>query len=635
MKLDALFELLEPEEFVGKLWHGFLGKAGRPDRFPAAAVALEDVRKSALVIFRGLGGAAGVSLSASGPGAASHRPGLRERIGGRHDIIAPRRDDDALYLPPTIDCFPAGADNRSLYIWLAAFFAHLPVRAPAPVSLESDIRFLRDIHDATAAALKNAPGLAKVHTRLSAMVLASRPVLSLPPVESAVERIIRFLLGQGEGSFEKLCSEALACKASNYFPFLPVILWGRAETTLTGDAPAPDEADHEGESGDGRHITRKASRQNREETERNDYLALNRFEKMLTMADSMNIARPVEDDEQESAQKAAEDSAEIILSRHRKKASTRLKLDLELAPASANDGALTEGLLYPEWDWRRRSYRPDYCRVLVSRAQPGAEIWQPSPEVMSQARRLRRQFQALQIRNITLRGQVDGDELDLEAVVRSRADFRAGGILCDRNYMSTRKQGRDLAVALLVDSSLSTDAWVHDRRVIDIAREAALLFCEALDAGGDANAVFSFSSNSRKKVHVNIVKDFGEDLTPRIIQRIGGVKPGHYTRLGAALRHVSAEVQKQQASQRMLLVLTDGKPNDIDHYEGRFGVEDTRRAVREARRNGVQVFGMTIDARARSYFPVLFGRSGYAIVADPARLPVAVPKLLKQAKLKN
>jgi nitric oxide reductase NorD protein len=113
-------------------------------------------------------------------------------------------------------------------------------------------------------------------------------------------------------------------------------------------------------------------------------------------------------------------------------------------------------------------------------------------------------------------------------------------------------------------------------------------------------------------------------------RRIGALKPGYYTRIGAAVRHAAAELAGQPQRKKLLLVLTDGKPNDVDHYEGRFAVEDTRKAVREARRLGVAVFGVTIDADAQSYFPTLFGRGGYAIVGNIRRLPAALPAIYRQ-----
>ena len=112
--------------------------------------------------------------------------------------------------------------------------------------------------------------------------------------------------------------------------------------------------------------------------------------------------------------------------------------------------------------------------------------------------------------------------------------------------------------------------------------------------------------------------------------RLRALKPGFYTRIGAALRHATAEMEKQPAREKLIIVLTDGKPNDVDHYEGRFGVEDTRRSIQEARRHGVSLLGVTVDARARAQFPLLFGRAGFAVVSDPARLPATMPILLRR-----
>ena len=628
--MKSLFSLLEPEEFVGKLWHDIAGRAPAQKHFPEASVAFEEMRQSLAVLFRGLGGAPGLRLAVAGEMGSAHRPTLRQRIAGAHRLTVARRNGQALYLPPLIDSYPTRAENRALYVWLAAFFAHLPLRPPEPFSVARDVAFLQDVRAATETTLTAAPGLIAVHATLCASILHGRPQRRLPPAEAAVEQAIRALLGRGgEADFASACIRALGESARAYRPFLPAPLWGEARTAADGAAPAIGEVDARSNAASSDERTRKARRSQQEQTERRDYLALNRFEKLLTMAESMNLARPVEDDDEDSARRAAENAGEIVLSPHGRRAATRLKLELDLASAAVAEGAVAEGLRYPEWDWRHRVYRAGYCRVRAAPAPAGDAAWQPTPETQRRIRRVRRQFEALQPRYETIRAQIDGDELDLEALVRARADFSAGGTPSERIYQTTRKQTRDLAVALLVDASLSTEAWVGTQRVIDIAREAALLFCHALDAGGDANAVYSFTSKGRNDVRVDAVKEFSESLSPMVVQRVGALKPGHYTRIGAALRHVAAELASQPARRRLLLVLTDGKPNDCDHYEGRFGVEDARRAIQEARRAGASVFGVTIDARAQAHFPVLFGRGGFAIIADPARLPAMMPLLLR------
>lgn len=628
--MKSLLSLLEPEEFVGGLWHGLMEKAVSAPRHPEAAAHLGEMQRSLGVLFHGLGGPAALRISPADESAETHRRSWRQRIGGDGRRTVARRDGQALYLPTVVDAFPDERLNRALYVWLTAFFAHLAPREAAPASIERDISFLRDVRTATAATLAAAPGLAADHDRLRASALRARPARRLPPAEAAVEQAVRTLLGESEDSFEAACERALRCRATASFrTFAPTPLWGEAFFDAAGAAPAPAEGanDGAGQSGDDR--THKGRRSAQEQTERQDYLALNRFEKLLTMSESMNLARPVEDDDPDGARKAADDAAEIVLSPHRKNAATRLKLELDLAPAAATDGAAMEGLRYPEWDWRRRSYRPDYCRVTVDAADVEGEAWKPSPDLLRRVRRVRKQFEALRPRREILRAQADGDDLDMEAVVRARTDLAAGETPSDRIYTTMQQQTRDLAVALLVDASLSTESWIGERRVIDVARDSALLFCHALDAGGDANAAYAFTSRGRNDVRIAPLKTFDDALCASVVRRIGALKSGYYTRIGAAVRHVAAELSKQPARHRLLLVLTDGKPNDVDHYEGRFGVEDTRRAILEARRGGARVFGITIDGRSQTFFPTLFGRGGYAVVNDPARLPTMMPILLK------
>ena len=138
------------------------------------------------------------------------------------------------------------------------------------------------------------------------------------------------------------------------------------------------------------------------------------------------------------------------------------------------------------------------------------------------------------------------------------------------------------------------------------------------------------TSRRRTSVTVSTIKEFDEPLDRRIIRRIEALTPGQYTRIGAAVRHVTTELAERPQRHKLLLLLTDGKPNDIDHYEGRYGIEDTRMAIREARKAGLRVFGVTIDENARDYFPHIFGRGAYSIVRDIARLPAALPAIYRQ-----
>ena len=225
--------------------------------------------------------------------------------------------------------------------------------------------------------------------------------------------------------------------------------------------------------------------------------------------------------------------------------------------------------------------------------------------------------------------QVDGHELDIEAVVRSRCDLAASGQGSDRVYAAVRRIARDLSVGLLMDVSLSTDSWVQDRRVIDVEKEALTVFAHGLEACGDEYGIFTFTSNTRTAVRFDIVKDFDERLTGAVIRRISALKPGYYTRIGTAVRHLARRLGERPQRHRLMLLLTDGKPNDDDHYEGRYALEDSRKAIQEARRQGLVVFGITVDRKARAYFPFLFGKGAYIILDRIEQLPGALPRIYR------
>ncbi|HRK24947.1 MAG TPA: VWA domain-containing protein, partial [Beijerinckiaceae bacterium] len=281
------------------------------------------------------------------------------------------------------------------------------------------------------------------------------------------------------------------------------------------------------------------------------------------------------------------------------------------------------------WDWKSGSYLPDHVCVQERLAEEKDADAFDRPRTRRRVERVKRQFEALRPRRRIVRRQTDGFDLDFDEVVRARCDLIASGEASDRLYQAIRDDERDLAVSVLIDVSRSTESSVGGRPVIEIAREALAALIGGIDACGDAVSVHAFSSLRRDRVMVEKVKDFGEDNNELIRRRIMGLTPRFYTRMGAAIRHVSRHLAGHTAQRRLLLVITDGKPNDLDHYEGRHGIEDTRRAVQEARRLGQAVFAITVDARARDYIPYLFGRNGFAMVPDAEKLIEALPDMYR------
>jgi nitric oxide reductase NorD protein len=246
-------------------------------------------------------------------------------------------------------------------------------------------------------------------------------------------------------------------------------------------------------------------------------------------------------------------------------------------------------------------------------------------------RRVRRRFDGLRPRRERVGRQDDGPELDLAAYVSAVADWRAGRAGDDRLYAATRPARRDLALALLVDVSASTDAWVSGaQRIVDVEKESLIVLLEALDALGDRHAAMAFSGEGAGGVRLLTVKDFTEPLGAPVRRRVAALEPDGYTRTGAALRHAAALLARQPARHRLLLVLTDGRPNDVDHYAGRYGIQDTRQAVAEARLQGLVPFCLTVDREAPVYMPSIFGPRGYALLRRQDLLPAVLVEVVRR-----
>ncbi|MEZ5840952.1 MAG: VWA domain-containing protein [Hyphomicrobiales bacterium] len=636
----------EPEEAVGALWHRFVERLDEAPRFADAAVTLDSMQSRLAILFHGLGGDAGLEIVASAVTGSKHRLSFRRKLGRDAEReMRPQLDGERFSLPATIDLLPTTELNEKLYLWLAAWAAHAiepPVLPRDP--LKADIETLRHARAVDARVLAACPGLRRYDKELKAAMLELRPKQRLPADETAMEAAVRHLIGE-EAELDGLAQAIVAAveaadapldgfKAKiDYKPFRRLPLWPDHRPTVTGagrSASGEPEAGTGAAEGGGQR--RRAKRREGDQANRPDSLILNRFETILSWAEFLNINRKVEDDDAESAKKASEDVDEIGVTELDKKAATKLAFDLDMAPEDVNREKLSGEMLYPEWDYRSSSYLAEHCRVLASEAEEATETpaFLADPETRRRIRAVKRRFEALKPKRMALPRQPDGDDLDMEALVRSIVDLRATGEGSDRVYRAIRTEARDLAVAILVDTSRSTESVVEERSVIDVAKESLIALAHGLTAVGDDYAIYAFSSLRRQRVFVSCCKTFEEQMGSRVEARIAALKPGFYTRLGAAMRHVSAELQERPSQRRLLLVLTDGKPNDLDHYEGRYGIEDTRRAVNEARRLGQAVFGVTIDKQARDYVSHVFGRNGHAIVSKPSRLMQALPLLYQQ-----
>lgn len=295
---------------------------------------------------------------------------------------------------------------------------------------------------------------------------------------------------------------------------------------------------------------------------------------------------------------------------------------------------LPPGTSYPEWDVYVDGYRPGGATVRPG--EPDANdsgAW--ATEVLGThaplVRLVRQRFERLRARRLRLGRQREGDELDVPACVDALVAVRAGQQPDDRLYAHTRPASRGLAVLLLVDASGSTESEVSSTlRVFDVERVAVLLASEAFEALGDLFAVHAFSGVGAHNVRVTTLQAFGERNAAAVRRRVSAMKPEGNTRLGAAVRHATALLASQPAGHRLLIILSDGRPNDMGGYQGDYAVEDSRRAVIEARASGVRPFYLTVDAEAPEYLARIFGPAGHTLVTHPDHVPDALLALVRQ-----
>lgn len=598
------------EEWVGKQWDRFIRRAA--DRqHEAAAVSLDQMQRSLALMFRAAGGAPAVRVGAAAERRVGGARDWLQRVAGTGTHAATGRlEPEALSLPPRIAVHADPALNRALYLWLAALAAHI----------EPTGDWIADNRSATARVLDSLPGLRDRHEQLLAAerTLRPDPARLRGRAAQAERRVQQALAGQGGDLPGDAPCEVRPDEVS------PVWLWLDTTAAATA-APAAREQDPDGAGGEHREATQDGRRRRAQhvadERDKAPLMMFFRAESILSWGEFVKVNRASDDEDDGNALAAANDMDVLAIAPDGQTTASRVKFDLDLPSAAADDRPLGPGLRLPEWDWRRGALIPDHCalQTLESAAPPP---FVPPPALRVTARRVRRRMEVLRGGMGRLHAQPEGEELDLDAWVRHHVEAAAAPRSESPAVFRRRvRSERSLATLLLADLSLSTDAYAtQTARVIDVIRDALYVFGEALSASGDPFEMLGFSSVRRQNVRIHRLKGFDEAWGPRTRDRVGAVRPGYYTRMGAAIRHATGRLAQRPERQRLLLLLTDGKPNDLDVYEGRYGLEDTRHAVLAARAQGLLPFCITIDEAAHDYLPLLFGDQGYALVRRPQDL---------------
>ena len=290
---------------------------------------------------------------------------------------------------------------------------------------------------------------------------------------------------------------------------------------------------------------------------------------------------------------------------------------------------------YDEWDHKIEDYRPAWCTLRESRATRVHEGFVAATfhEHGGVVSMIRRNFQLMRPERLRkMRFQSEGDDLDIEGLVEHVVDRRSRVSPTERVYIKRDKKDRDVATAFLVDMSSSTDRKIDGRkRIIDIEKESLLLMSEALEAIRDEYAIYGFSGSGREDCQFYTVKEFGERYDSRVKGRIGGIYGRQKTRMGPALRHATKRLMSVDAHVKLLILLTDGKPYDSDTYQDNtYAQEDTKMALREARREKIHLFCVTVDQEAADYLPHMYSDANFVIIDDVRTLPHKLPQLYRR-----
>ena len=459
----------------------------------------------------------------------------------------------------------------------------------------------------------------ELHRRVSALELSSRP-----PAPAAWERAREAALDLDRIWVKPALPEGDPGPGLRMWGALIRPIQGPADTSVTPEDSAPSS----GSERAGR-VADEVERVLVDEEKAREKVITHVFEKVETLDEHKGQVQKMDGADELDDHQAALDELElktVIRGGERARSLYRAETGIDAdVPDVADIRPGERGLAYDEWDHRVGRYKKGWCTVYPTSMGSGDARWAAErlPAHRALIEDLHRRLVIHRSMRAIARAQPDGDDLDLDAIINEHADRRSGRSPSGRVYLRRPRRLRSFATTVLLDVSLSTDAWVQNRRVLDVAREAVLVLGEVADRLGDPLQVLAFASQTRNRCRVWTVRDWGEPWALGKA-RLGALHPQGYTRIGAALRHAHVQLGRADVERPLLLLVSDGKPTDHDRYEGRYGVADVRQALREAERRGILTHALAVDAVARDHLPPMLGPGAWHILPDPRRLPEAL-----------
>lgn len=290
-------------------------------------------------------------------------------------------------------------------------------------------------------------------------------------------------------------------------------------------------------------------------------------------------------------------------------------------------------ILYDEWDYAKRRYKEDFCKVYPKTLENSTIDFYTKTiaQNASTLAGLRKMLTSVNNKFQQQRRQSEGDEFDLDALTDLFVDVNSRHTPSDKIYLSRRKKEKDLSILLLLDVSLSSDAYAAGSRVIDVEKQVSILFGEILNEFNIDFSIDAFYSKTRNHASYISLKGFDENWN-MAKYTIGGIQPSGYTRIGAALRHSGYLLDQRATKNKWVILISDGKPNDYDRYEGKYGINDVKQAIRELNEKQINSYALAIEAQAKYYLPQMFGKNHYQILTKPVELLHALVKLYEKIK---
>lgn len=585
------------EEHIGKVWDKYISKKALKN-YNEEIVYFQNTKKSLKLFYHLLGGDKAKDILITDKRPIFKQRTLLEKVSGAgKNFFLPWQDEKALYLPASISCFSKKQDNEMLYFWLVAMMSKTKV---------SQANLLKENIKVTKELLSKYEGFRSFYERASSELFEKYEELSF---------------------IKSLNEEDLRNETTDIQPFNMWIYPALKNTQNLQDFEDEEESQNNKKDPSKSETLEMKKKINQiDDKKKTDGLLVFLPDGLMSILEQVNVDRSEDDSFDEDALYNAEDLDEITLGRKKANLNARIKMDLDVSSNSQEEFPIGKGFFLDEWDYKKNDYIENYVKINPIITTNIEEIELPK-RLKKDVKRVQNELDLMQLDRVKNSNLPYGDEINLDSWI----DYK--GLKNKENHRQKffetyEKKTRDMSTLILADISLSTEAGITSQiRVIDMIKDGLLVFSEALEKLEDKFAIYAFSSLKNTNVRFHLIKNFKEKYSNMIRGRIDAIKPGYYTRLGASIRESTKILEKQQSENKLLLIISDGKPNDVDKYDGRYGIEDTKKAILEAKRKGITPFCVTIDLEAKDYLSYLFGKNGYALIRDSKKLPKVLPEI--------